>query len=612
MSFACLYAPTFSLQAAWRNEPEIFARPAAVVDGTPPCLRVIAANEKAHDAGVVIGMTQSAAAEFSAIRRRSEAQEQSAHAALLDCARAFSPRIEDTAIDTVLLDLEGLERLLGPASEVARQALGRAGELGLKIHVAIAANPDTAILAARGFSGITLIPAGEEADRLAKLPIEILDPSSQKLASEGLEILHAWGIHQLKELAALPPVQLSERLGQEGVRWWQLARGGYSRPLMLAQEVERWEETWELEDPVETLDALDFVLSSVLTRLSKRLAVRSLATQELRLKLDLAEGIEPEPSLALEEKSRQKDTNEPSAIKLYERKLRFPMPLCNATLFFKLWRLRLDSDLPPAPVLRVTVAAELARLRPVQGGLFSPLAPDPEKLELTMARIKGIVGNGNVGSPALIDSHKPYTFCMNEFNVPPSLTPVPCQPRRDGTPDAIHSFASLSQPSRSATPAKHRKFRQASIHPLPSPLWGRGEGGEGVPRTFQSRTGSLASGGKKNPISMLSPAPSQSPNYLMALRVFRPFVPAQVEWRSGRPTYLLSSMIRGKIPFAAGPWRNSGDWWNDTSWNLEEWDVEIDVGAYRAGRLHRRKANPVYRLSHDLARDEWYLQGEYD
>jgi protein ImuB len=586
MRFACLYAPNFSLQAAWRNEPEISEGAAAVVDGTPPCLRVIAANEKARDAGVAIGMTQSVAAEISKIRRRLEAQEQSAHAALLDCARAFSPRIEDTAIDTVLLDLEGLERLLGPASQIAWQAFDRARELGLKIHVAIAANPDTAILAARGFSGITLIPAGEEANRLAKLPIEILNPSS-----EGLEILHAWGIHQLKDLAALPPVQLSERLGQEGIRWRRLALGSCSRPLIITQEVERWEEVWELEDPAETLDALDFVLSSVLTRLSKRLAIRSLATQELWLKLDLAEGIEPEPSLALEEERRQKDTNEPSAMKIYERKLRFPLPLCNAALFFKLWRLRLDSDLPPAPVLRVTVAAKPARPRPAQGGLFSPLAPDPEKLELTLARIKSLVGNGNVGSPALIDSHKPYAFCMNEFSVP-----------REG--------------DRSGLMGRTGEGLQVGASPDPSPGPRRLVKAPVAAHSFASlRTGSLPLGEGKNPILVVSSAALQTTSYPMALRVFRPSIPARVEWRSGRPTYLSSSMIRGRIPFAAGPWRNSGDWWNDASWNGEEWDVEVErsalVGARHGVPLHR-KANPVYRLYRDLTRDEWYLQGEYD
>jgi protein ImuB len=589
MRFACLYAPNFSLQAAWRGQPEMFDQAAAVVDGTPLCLRVIAANEKARQAGVVIGMTQSAAGELSAIRRRLEAQEQSAHAALLDCARAFSPRIEDTAIDTVLLDLEGLERLLGPACNIAQQALDRAGELGLKIHVAIAASPDAAIIAARGFSGITLITAGQEAERLAELPVEILNPSSDRLASEGLEVLHAWGIHQLKELAALPPVQLSARLGQEGVRWWRLAQGGHSRPLMLAQEAERWEEAWELEYPAETLDALDFVLSSVLTRLSKRLAVRSLATQELRLKLDLAEAAEPEPSLALDETRRRKDAF--SAMKVYERTLRFPLPLCNAALFFKLWRLRLDSDLPPAPVLRVTIAAEPARPRPAQGGLFAPLAPDPERLELTLARIKSLVGNGNVGSPALIDSHKPYAFCMNEFSVP-------------------RESQTLRQPPRRHSPASMRTFSHIpgctqGVSPDPSP---------GPRRLVKAPAAahSLPSGEGKNSILVVSPAVLQAPSYQMALRVFRPSMPARVEWHSGRPTYLLSSTIRGRILFAAGPWRNSGDWWNDEGWNVEEWDVEVDTGPRHNVPPHRRKANPVYRLCHDLAHGEWYLQGEYD
>ncbi|MFI5087057.1 MAG: hypothetical protein ACHP7I_01580 [Terriglobales bacterium] len=46
-------------------------------------------------------------------RQRSAERETAAHAALLDCACGFSPRVEDTAADTVVLDLAGLERISG-------------------------------------------------------------------------------------------------------------------------------------------------------------------------------------------------------------------------------------------------------------------------------------------------------------------------------------------------------------------------------------------------------------------------------------------------------------------------------------------------------------------
>ena len=50
--------------------------------------------------------------------------------------------------------------------------------------------------------------------------------------------------------------------------------------------------------------------------------------------------------------------------------------------------------------------------RAAQGGLFVPAAPEPVKLELTLARIRAIVGEGRVGSPELLDTHRPDAFRM--------------------------------------------------------------------------------------------------------------------------------------------------------------------------------------------------------
>jgi protein ImuB len=67
--------------------------------------------------------------------------------------------------------------------------------------------------------------------------------------------------------------------------------------------------------------------------------------------------------------------------------------------------------------VRVTLTAEPAKPRVTQNGLFIPLAPEPEKLELTLARIAAVVGDGNVGSPELLDTHRPGAFRMRQFGV---------------------------------------------------------------------------------------------------------------------------------------------------------------------------------------------------
>src|SRR5579862_7184523 len=226
MSFACIFVPDFPVEALLRAEPGLRSQAVAAVEGKPPLQKVFAVNENARRAGILPGMTklQVEACSDVVLRPRSGLQEAAAHAALLDCAQSFSPRVEDAGCDTVLVDLAGLEPLFGPLPKIARDLARRASSLGLEVNVAVATNPDTAVLAAHGFSGVTVIPQGKEAEQLGDLAVEVLFVNGDSLQLR--EIFERWGIRDLRGLAALPDIALSERLGEEGIRLQQLARGG--------------------------------------------------------------------------------------------------------------------------------------------------------------------------------------------------------------------------------------------------------------------------------------------------------------------------------------------------------------------------------------------------
>ena len=100
----------------------------------------------------------------------------SRRALLLECARRYSPHVEDSALDAVILDAGGSSSLFGSPRNIAHQIARSASELGLKVNIAIASNPDAAFHAARGFPGISVIPPGKEAEFLGGLPLEILSP----------------------------------------------------------------------------------------------------------------------------------------------------------------------------------------------------------------------------------------------------------------------------------------------------------------------------------------------------------------------------------------------------------------------------------------------------
>ncbi len=83
------------------------------------------------------------------------------------------------------------------------------------------------------------------------------------------------------------------------------------------------------------------------------------------------------------------------------------------------------------------------------------------------------------------------------------------------------------------------------------------------------------------------------------LRRMRPVLPATVELRDGRPTYLLcpAAAARGAILGTRGPWPRSGNWWDRDAWAQDEWDVQLDAGG-------------LYRLRQTRA--GWFLEGVYD
>ncbi len=406
--FACLFVPDFPVQAALllesRDSREILRRsPLAVLDGPSSLLKVVAVNKAAKSIGIKVGMTklQVETCTGLSLRKRSADNEDSAQAQLLECANTFSPRVESTCPGTVILDLSGTEKLFGSRESAACKIIVSARQIGFHLRIAIASNPDTAMYAARGFEGITVIPEGNEAPQLAQLPIEIL-PATPEL----LEVLGSWGIHTFRSLAALPSIGLVERLGQGGLTLQKLAKGLIHRPLLTIEPTPDFVESHEFDDPVETLESLAFVLNRLLGQVCAHLSSHSLATNELRLTLDLE----------VRQVQGGKDGEQ------YRHDWKLPVPTQDKNMLFTLVRLDLERNTFSAPIKRLTIEAMSVRPRAAQGNLFAPPSPQAEKLEITLARIRGVVGSVDaegincVGSPNLIDTHRPDAFAVQTFS----------------------------------------------------------------------------------------------------------------------------------------------------------------------------------------------------
>jgi len=420
MAFCAIFVPDFLLQAVERSEPALRGRPLVLLDGPAPTFRVIAANEQARLLGVTPGLTKAAAAEFQGvqIRLRMKEQETATHAALLDAAWSVSPRVENAAVDIVVVDLAGLTTLFGSCEDVALKIKSRCCQLGLHVHAAVSENVETARILACARPGPTIVPAGQEEQFLKPLPVELLAPSK-----ELAEVLHHWGIANCGALAELPVLSLSECVGQEGVRLHAIANGKGNRALILAEPKHIFEETLEIDDAVEELEPLSFLLGRLLDQLCARVSARALAVRAIRLQCELQPAFE-EAFDASREMLRIKQL--PG---IFHSSLVLPRPTQDAKLLLKLLRLRLQDKPPHAPVQKLLMRAEPDRPLAVQGGLFLPAAPDPEKLELTLARLASVVGEGNVGRAEPLDSYRPDAFHMQKFLASPQ-TPSPTREGR--------------------------------------------------------------------------------------------------------------------------------------------------------------------------------------
>jgi protein ImuB len=90
-----------------------------------------------------------------------------------------------------------------------------------------------------------------------------------------------------------------------------------------------------------------------------------------------------------------------------------------------------------------------------------------------------------------------------------------------------------------------------------------------------------------------------------AMRIFRPPLRATVTLQEGRPAHiacLKRKEICGEILWAAGPWRTSGDWWEQEGWARDEWDIA----------LQEASGITLYRLVRDLLSGQWRVEGNYD
>ncbi|MGC2625891.1 MAG: hypothetical protein WA269_03565 [Candidatus Udaeobacter sp.] len=240
---------------------------------------------------------------------------------------------------------------------------------------------------------------------------------------------------------------------------------------------------------------------------------------------------------------------------IYERVFKIPQPTNEVDLLFRMLQTHLENFRSEHPIVAVALSAEPIKPAGEQFGLFETTLRNPYQLSETLARLTALLGGDRIGTPVLEETHRPDAFRMQPFG-------------STGFQSAIGRIRRDEPVGQAGVLACKSKGRLAAASPS--------YGGQDA-RLPHSQDG----------CAPLSPA----------LRRFRPAVSASVLQDEDTPTHIRSGKMSGKIIDERGPYFLSGNWWDEKSWRLAEWDLQLQNG--ELVRAHERDG-------------VWKIDGVYD
>jgi protein ImuB len=526
----CIRIPGAHLAVFLRGKPERQSAPIVILDARG---RVLCASRTARLAGVQTGMTRPQVetirpgTQFADIDHDRETREWQRLAGVLG---RFSPSVEIAPEPGVFyLDGHGMGRLYGTTRDYLSHIRFTLQGEGYHTRVAIAGSRFAA-RAATLLGDVYEVLPGRDKAALAGLPLTVL-PLSPSLA----EACAALGIQTLGMFSALPSEQLEARFGREGIEAARLARGDDPSPNRPHQFEQLVAVDLELDGPVEQSEAIRLILANLSDRLVQRLADRGLACEEARL------------HLVLDDRSSETHLLKPAA------------PTLSARLLAELAQLHIDANPFAAPLIKARLeAAHTSPAAPEQQPLFAR-ASDPERAQIALARLRGLLGDDAVLVPRHVATYRP-------------------EKRIQWAPYAETQTPSTRRPGKSSRSTTSSGSASASKNPAKNPA-------------------TASSTAQSSP----STAPPPPPDFLSGegLRLCTPPLPIAVRIDSlERPVWAQSAWAWGKLSAAQGPERIGGEWWSDP-YERDYYRVDWESGGCAWIYLDRLQGG-------------WFIHGLYD
>lgn len=281
MLWLCLHLPRFPAELFSRGGTA--REPFAVVDGAGTRELVVTPSAGAARAGVVPGMTLSAAHALVpalSVFRRDGPSEAAALARLAAWTGRFTPVVSVASPREVVLEVAGSLKLFGGPGNLADKVEEGVRELGYTAQTALAPTPLGAVLLARARPGTRVTGMEKLEAELLPVPLDALD-----LAPEALEALRDLGLAALGDCLALPRPGLALRFGEELTRDLDRALGRRPDPRNPFAPPHRFDGSLLLPVEASAAEPLLFAVRRLLLELEGYLEARGGGAAELRLTL---------------------------------------------------------------------------------------------------------------------------------------------------------------------------------------------------------------------------------------------------------------------------------------------------------------------------------------
>jgi protein ImuB len=442
---ACVDVPALPLQLLLVRRPEWKGAPVAVVAEDKPSALVLWVNEAARRARVLPGMRYAAGLALAAELRAGTVESDETAAAVVRVAerlRRFTPRVEPLARDpgVFLLDASGLSRSWRSPARWAVAIQGDLAAAGFRAAVAVGFAPFAVRAVARATRGLVVFrDRAAETAALRRVPLARLsiEPALR-------DTLAKLGVHDVAAFVDLPGDDVAARFGAEAARLHRLASGDVMETVRAEIPRDPLRRTAQIEHPETDAERLLSRVGRLLAPLLADVAREGEALAELEIELVLDDG------------ARRREDVRPAA------------PTLDAAQILELVRLRLETSLRAAPLLRgvveTTLHARGVRATNEQTRLFVERPRrDVAAGERAFARLVAEHGADAVVVARLADGHLPE----DAFRWEPSARIAPPRPRVVDDPPLVRRI--LATPVRIPPPGAESRIH--GPYPVETRWW---------------------------------------------------------------------------------------------------------------------------------------------